>query len=145
MPGLARQFPLSALLPGMRDAGPLTPQQRADIQLSLARGAEESLTDEQAIQAYESILQQDPASGHLFVFVNRRRDMLKILHWDGSGFWIWYRRLERGTFQLPTPPADHQEAGVELTPAQLSLILDGIDLKSVRQRLRYRHADRLAR
>lgn len=89
----------------------------------------------------ESILQQDPVSGHLFVFVNRRRDMLKILHWDGSGFWIWYRQLERGTFQLPTPPADHQEAGVELTPAQLSLILDGIDLKSARQRLRYRHAD----
>ena len=46
----------------------------------------------------ESILQQDPVSGHLFVFVNRRRDMLKILHWDGSGFWIWYRQLERGTF-----------------------------------------------
>jgi transposase len=91
----------------------------------------------------ESILQQDPVSGHLFVFVNRRRDMLKILHWDGSGFWIWYRRLERGTFQLPTPPADHEEAGVELTPAQLSLILDGIDLKSARQRLRYRHADLL--
>ena len=93
----------------------------------------------------ESILQQDPVSGHLFVFVNRRRDMLKILHWDGSGFWIWYRRLERGTFQLPTPPADHQEAGVELTSAQLSLILDGIDLKSARQRLRYRQADLLAR
>ena len=91
----------------------------------------------------ESILQQDPVSGHLFVFVNRRRDMLKILHWDGSGFWIWYRQLERGTFQLPMPPADHEEAGIELTPAQLSLILDGIDLKSARQRLRYRHADLL--
>ncbi|MCH5374615.1 MAG: IS66 family insertion sequence element accessory protein TnpB [Planctomycetes bacterium] len=87
----------------------------------------------------ESILQQDPLSGHLFVFVNRRRDLLKILYWDGSGFWIWYRQLERGTFQLPMPPADPQEASVELTPAQLSLILDGIDLKSVRQRLRYRH------
>jgi len=89
----------------------------------------------------ESILQQDPLSGHLFVFVNRRRDLLKILHWDGSGFWIWYRQLERGTFQLPAPPADHEEAGIELTPAQLSLILDGIDLNSARQRLRYRHPD----
>jgi transposase len=87
----------------------------------------------------ESVLQQDPVSGHLFVFVNRRRDMLKILHWDGSGFWIWYRQLERGSFQLPTP--DQEQADVELTPTQLSLILDGIDLKSVRQRLRYRHAD----
>ena len=43
----------------------------------------------------EAVLRQDPASRHLFVFVNRRRDLLKILHWDGSGYWIWYRRLER--------------------------------------------------
>ncbi len=85
----------------------------------------------------EAVLQQDPVSGHLFVFVNRRRDLLKILHWDGSGFWIWYRRLERGTFQLPTEDARSGQASVELTPAQLSLILDGIDLRSARQRLRY--------
>jgi transposase len=87
----------------------------------------------------EALLMQDPASGHLFVFVNRRRDMLKILHWDGAGFWIWYRRLERGTFQVPALEASDERTGVELTPAQLSLILDGIDLTSVRQRLRYRH------
>jgi len=86
----------------------------------------------------EAVLRQDPVSGHLFVFVNRRRDLLKILHWDGSGYWIWYRRLERGTFQLPTTSAEEQ-ASIELTPAQLSLILEGIDLTSVRQRLRYRH------
>ena len=73
------------------------------------------------------------------MFVNRRRDLLKILHWDGSGYWIWYRRLERGTFQLPTTDAGEEQAGIELTPAQLSLILEGIDLTSVRQRLRYRH------
>jgi len=87
----------------------------------------------------EAVLEQDPASGHLFVFVNRRRDLLKILHWDGSGFWIWYRRLERGTFQLPAAEAGEARAGIELTAAQLSLILEGIDLSSVRQRLRYRH------
>ena len=86
----------------------------------------------------EAVLRQDPASGHLFVFVNRRRDLLKVLHWDGSGYWIWYRRLERGTFQLPAASAEDQSS-IELTPAQLSLILDGIDLTSVRQRLRYRH------
>ena len=92
----------------------------------------------------EAVLRQDPASGHLFVFVNRRRDLLKILHWDGSGYWIWYRRLERGTFQLPTTAAAAEEqAGIELTPGQLSLILEGIDLTSVRQRLRYRHASPL--
>jgi transposase len=91
----------------------------------------------------EAVLRQDPASGHLFVFVNRRRDLLKILHWDGSGFWIWYRRLERGTFQLPAAAAGEEQAGIELTPAQLSLILEGIDLTSVRQRLRYRSPARL--
>jgi hypothetical protein len=64
--------------------------------------------------------------------------MLKILHWDGSGFWIWYRRLERGTFQLPAQETNPDLAGIELTPAQLSLILEGIDLRSARQRLRYR-------
>jgi transposase len=86
----------------------------------------------------EAVLRQDPNSGHLFVFVNQRRDLLKILHWDGSGYWIWYRRLERGRFQLPaTLPADERE-GIELTTAQLTLILEGIDLTSVRQRLRYR-------
>ena len=84
----------------------------------------------------EAVLQQAPASGHLFVFVNNRHDMLKILHWDGSGFWIWYRQLERGTFQLPTISASDQ-TGIELTTSQLSLILDGIDLNSVRQRLRH--------
>jgi transposase len=87
----------------------------------------------------EAVLRQDPASGHLFVFVNRRRDLLKILHWDGSGFWIWYRRLERGTFQLPPIDARDERVGIELTAAQLSLILEGIDLTSVRQRLRYRN------
>jgi transposase len=86
----------------------------------------------------EVVLQQEPASGHLFVFVNQRRDLLKILHWDGTGFWIWYRRLERGRFQLPLIPAGEERRGIELSTAQLSLILEGIDLTSVRQRLRYR-------
>jgi len=85
----------------------------------------------------EAVLNQDPALGHLFVFVNKRRDMLKILHWDGSGWWIWYRQLERGTFQLP-PQGAAAEGGIELTPSQLSMILDGVDLGSARQRLRYR-------
>ena len=86
----------------------------------------------------EAVLRQDPVSRYLFVFVNRRRDLLKILHWDGSGYWIWYRRLERGTFQLPRTDADEEHASIELTQAQLSLSLEGIDLTSVRQRLRYR-------
>ena len=49
----------------------------------------------------ESVLKEDPASGHWFAFVNRRRDRLKLLGWDGQGFWIWYKRLESGVFEKP--------------------------------------------
>jgi transposase len=80
---------------------------------------------------------QDVTSGHLFLFVNRRRDRLKILYWDhGDGLAIWYKRLERGSFQLPTAPCE--AVSIEMTATQLSLILSGIDLRSARQRKRYR-------
>lgn len=85
----------------------------------------------------EGVLQQQPASGHLFVFLNRRRDLMKILFWDGSGYCIWYKRLECGSFQLPVALADAEPTGLELSTAQLSLILQGIDLTSARQRLRF--------
>jgi transposase len=79
---------------------------------------------------------QDPLSGHLFLFVNRRRDRLKILYWDRDGLAIWYKRLESpGTFQLPAVPDD--AVSIEMTATQLSLILSGIDLRSARQRRRY--------
>jgi transposase len=79
---------------------------------------------------------QDPTSGHLFLFVNRRRDRIKILYWDrGDGLAIWYKRLEIGSFQLPTAPRD--AVSIEMSPTQLALILSGIDLRSARQRKRY--------
>jgi transposase len=78
---------------------------------------------------------QDPTAGHLFLFVNRRRDRLKILYWDRDGLAIWYKRLETGSFQIPT--ADREAVSIEMTPTQLSLILAGIDLRSARQRKRY--------
>jgi len=87
----------------------------------------------------ECVLGQQPASGHLFVFVNRRRDLMKILYWDSSGYCIWYKRLERGRFQLPATSAGVEATGLELSTAQLSLILQGIDLTSARQRLRFHH------
>jgi transposase len=85
----------------------------------------------------EAVLRKDPTSGHLFVFLNRRRDMIKVLYWDGSGFCIWYKRLERGTFQMPSVEASAARDGIELSAAQLSLILEGIELRSVKQRLRF--------
>lgn len=82
----------------------------------------------------EQVLEQPPLSGDLFLFINRRRDRLKIMAWSGDGFWIWYKRLEAGTFQVPSHPAD----AVELDMAELSMILGGIDLGSIRRRKRFR-------
>lgn len=79
-------------------------------------------------------LGQDPLSGHLFLFVGRARDRLKILYWDTDGFALWYKRLEEGTFRLPVPREG--EAGVELKPSELAMLLEGIDLRSIRRRKR---------
>lgn len=82
-----------------------------------------------------SVLEQDPLSGHLFLFVNRRRDKLKILYWDGDGLAIWYRRLEQGTFQMPTIAEDQKSA--EIRSEELTMLLRGIDLNNVRRRKRF--------
>jgi transposase len=85
----------------------------------------------------ESELKQDPLSGSLFVFLNRRRDRVKILYWGQSGFCIWYQQLQKGTYQIPSPTALDEQDTLEVTRSQLSLILAGIDLTSVRQRPRF--------
>jgi transposase len=72
--------------------------------------------------------------GDIFIFVNRRRNRLKLLVWDRTGFVIWYKRLEEGTFELPAGDSN------ELSQAQLMLILEGIDLASVKHRKRYNRA-----
>jgi transposase len=83
-------------------------------------------------------LKEDPASGHWFAFINRRGDRLKLLGWDGQGFWIWYKRLESGIFEKPAANADQQQIEIDVT--QLSLIIQGIDLRSAKRRTRYRQA-----
>jgi transposase len=80
-----------------------------------------------------SVLGQDPLSGHLFVFRNRRGDRLKVLYWDRDGLAIWMKRLERGTFRFP-PPRDGR---VEVTSAELAAILEGIDLERAPRRPRF--------
>lgn len=80
-------------------------------------------------------LEVDPLNGAAFVFYNRRRDRLKILLWDGDGFWLFYKRLEEGTFEIPSINA--QSRSVVLSREHLELILSGIDLNSVRRRKRY--------
>lgn len=80
-------------------------------------------------------LGQDPLTGHLFLFVGRHKDRLKILYWDRDGFAVWYKRLEKGTFRLPT--GSKVGASVELKPSELAMILDGLDLASLRRRPRF--------
>lgn len=89
-------------------------------------------------QLAESVLKEDPASGHWFVFINRRRDRLKLLTFEGDGFAIYYKHLESGGFESPT--ASKNETRLEIDVTQLSLILHGIDLKSAKRRKRYRQA-----
>jgi transposase len=80
------------------------------------------------------VLDQDPLSGHLFAFFNRSADRVKILYWDRSGFCLWYKRLARGVFHLPRAGA----RGLELDAAELTLLLDGIELSTARRHPRYR-------
>jgi transposase len=82
-----------------------------------------------------TVTRQDPLSGHLFVFFNRRRDRVKILYWDTSGYCLWYKRLEGGQFSLSGPASDQDS--VEWDLPQLTLVLDGIDLSDSRRRRRY--------
>ena len=96
----------------------------------------------------QEVMKQDPLSGHLFLFRNRSRDRQKILYWDRDGLAIWYKRLEKGTWQFPTDVKKRTTAtdsaqsdptvSAEITREELSLLLDGIDLRSVERRKRFR-------
>lgn len=77
----------------------------------------------------------DPFSGHLFLFRSRGGDRLKILYWDRDGFALWYKRLEEGTFKLPK--VEPAARSVELRASELAMLLDGIDLRSVKRVKRY--------
>ncbi|MCD4802555.1 MAG: IS66 family insertion sequence element accessory protein TnpB [Anaerolineales bacterium] len=84
----------------------------------------------------ESVMCEDPFSGHLFVFFNKFGDKCKILFWDRTGFCIWYKRLEEGTFEkLRTPPG---RMSIEVDVSKLAWILEGIDLFKARRRKRYK-------
>jgi transposase len=75
----------------------------------------------------------DPYSGHLFVFRNKRADRVKLLYWDDDGYAIWYKRLEVGTFRFPTS----EDGRVSMRATDLQMLLDGVDLDSVKRRRRY--------
>ena len=85
-------------------------------------------------------LNKSSLNGDLFIFVNRRLTLMKILYFDRNGYCIWYKKLEQGTFQLPL----HEGEKILLDYTQLRLILEGIDLRSIQQRKRYRHSQNAA-
>jgi transposase len=87
-------------------------------------------------QMVREFLGADPLSGHLFVFRNKRGDRIKLLYWDTDGLAIWYKRLEQGTFRFPAVTGDSQ--GVEIRAADFNMLLDGVDLQSVKRQQRYR-------
>lgn len=80
----------------------------------------------------------DPLSGHLFLFLGRRRDRLKLLYWDGDGYALWNKRLEQGTFRLPVARPD--TASLELKASELAMLLEGIDLRSIKRRARFQRS-----
>lgn len=79
-------------------------------------------------------LGQDPLSGDVFIFINRRRNQVKLLLWEGDGFSLYYKRLERGTYEVPSTG---DGVSVALRREELMLILQGISLRSVQRRKRY--------
>ena len=88
------------------------------------------------------LLKDDPLSGHMFVFRNRRRDRVKILYWDRDGYALWYKRLEKGTFKFPAVTSNRSQR-VEVKASDLMMLLDGVDLRSVRRDKRYARAQLL--
>ena len=85
----------------------------------------------------KTTLEEDPFSGHLFAFANRGRNRVKLLFWDRSGFWLFSKRLEKGTFAWPDSP----EKSIDMTPEELTLLLGGIDLEGAKRRRWYKRPE----
>jgi len=79
-------------------------------------------------------MKQRVVGGDVFIFLNKRRNQVKLLAWEKDGLAVFHKRLEKGTFELPAA----EEAVVHLSSLQLRLILDGVQLKSIRHRNRYK-------
>lgn len=103
------------------------------VRIHLAPGATDMRKQFDGLAAAaRHVVRRDPASGAAFVFCNRRRTLLKILLWDTSGFWIFAKRLEKGTFAWPRTAEP-----VEMRSEELALLLSGVDLANVRRRRWY--------
>jgi len=83
----------------------------------------------------ESVFQRNVLDGHLFLFVNKRRDRIKALWWDRDGLVLWYKRLEHGTFE--TPQSSAGQTYVTLDETELAMLLGGVSLASAKRRKRF--------
>ncbi len=83
----------------------------------------------------ESVFERNLLDGQLFLFVNKRRDRIKALWWDRDGLVIWYKRLERGTFETPRRSADQKQLTIDAT--ELAMLLGGVSLGSAKRRKRF--------
>jgi transposase len=77
-------------------------------------------------------LDEDPCSGDVYIFINKTRDKVKLLHWQGIGFTLYYRRLEEGTFNVPR--YDQQVGSINLSYTQLVMLVDGLSVKNIPKR-----------
>jgi transposase len=80
-------------------------------------------------------LESNPCSGDVFIFINRQRDKIKLLHWQGISFTLYYKRLEKGTFELPN--YDISIGSITINYTQLAMIIDGLSIKNIQKRKRY--------
>lgn len=84
-------------------------------------------------------LSSDPTNGSVYIFINKPRNKIKLLHWQSGGFVLYYKRLERGTFELPN--YDNLVGSLEVNYSQMVMILDGLSIKNIRKRKRF-HLDK---
>lgn len=104
------------------------------VRIRLATGATDMRKQFDGLAAIASqVLKEDPLSGHVFVFCNRRRDRVKLLFWDRSGYWLLAKRLEQGTFAWP---ASADSPSLESNVRELMCVLEGIDLATAKTRPR---------
>lgn len=80
-------------------------------------------------------LGSNPCNGDVFIFINKRRDKIKLLHWQGISFTLYYKRLEKGTFELPE--YDPKVGSITLDYSQMVMIVDGLSVKNIQKRKRY--------
>ena len=80
-------------------------------------------------------LGKDPMNGSIYVFINRTRNKIKLLHWQGIGFTLYYKRLEEGTFELPE--YDPRVGSISLSYTQIVMLIDGLTIKNIGKRKRY--------